>query len=398
MKEELLAALLELLASQFSHISKPLRKNLALLTVAFVSVLSTVRSANGRLSLAALARALPTRGSFHTREKRLHRFLANRRLDYQGMVSIMAPLVLSQRKGLCPIVVDQTKSGATQALLAAVPYGGRALPLACYTFEYPFNTLWPKSQNQLEHIFLLHTEEALPSEVQPVWVADRGYARAALLEQSETENRLYIIRARKGTVITFGGRRMKLHQLTAEPYTAIRYEDVSYHAQRQVLVDVVVYHDPNYEETWYLLVPPALRPRLSAEDVVSLYRERMQIEQSFRDFKTHLGMRGLKLHVDVAERMGRLLLSFLLAYMLCVMLGESPLGKMARDVFETPRRTPRHGTRRTLSALMIAMIMLSHSAWNIICTRFLIRILLYAKQNQSLPSLHLLSPCLAMPP
>jgi hypothetical protein len=175
--------------------------------------------------------------------------------------------------------------------------------------------------------------------VRAVWIADRGYARAALLEQSETERRLYIIRARKGTVITCCARRMKLHQLTAKPYEAIRYEDVNYHAQRQVLVDVVVYHDPHYEETWYLLVPPALRSRLSAEDVVSLYRERMQIEQSFRDFKTHLGMRGLKLHVDVAERMGRLLLSFLLAYMLCVMLGESPLGKMYLKRHAAPHAT-----------------------------------------------------------
>ena len=33
---------------------------------------------------------------------------------------------------------------------------------------------------------------------------------------------------------------------------------------------------------------------MSSDVVVALYRERMQIEQSFRDFKTHLGMRGLK--------------------------------------------------------------------------------------------------------
>ena len=131
MREKLLAALLELMASGFVPISKPLRKNLAVVTVAFVSVLASVRSGNGLLSLAALARALPTQGNFHTRKRRLHRFLANPRLDYQSMVSIMAPLFLSEPEGLCPVVVDQTKSGATQALVAAIPYEGRVLPLAC---------------------------------------------------------------------------------------------------------------------------------------------------------------------------------------------------------------------------------------------------------------------------
>ena len=89
----------------------------------------------------------------------------------------------------------------------------------------------------------------------------------------------------------------------------------------------------------------------------------MQIEQSFRDFKTHLGLRGLNLQVDIASRMGRLLLAFCLTYVLCILLGESPLGEKARQTFEIPRRTPRHGTRRTLSALSIAMILLSHPAW-----------------------------------
>jgi len=61
--------------------------------------------------------------------------------------------------------------------------------------------------------------------------------------------------------------------------------------------------------------------------------------------------------------MGRLLLAFCLAYILCVLLGESSLGQQARKGFEIPRHTARHGTRRTLSALSIAMLILSHPAW-----------------------------------
>jgi len=261
------------------------------------------------------------------------------------------------------VILDQTKSGSAQALLAAVPYAGRALPLACYTFVYPLTEPAIKSQNQLEHIFLLDTETSLPLGVIAVWIADRAYARSLLLQQSEQEQRPYIVRGRKETIITYQGRRMKLGQLHAPPRKALRYQNVLYHAHRKVPVDVIVYYDPTYQEPWYLLVPVAYRKLLETDLVVDLYRERMQIEQSFRDFKTHLGLRGLNLQTDIASRMGRLLLAFCLAYILCVLLGESSLGQQARRGFEIPRHTARHGTRRTLSALSIAMLILSHPAW-----------------------------------
>ena len=363
MNEELLGALSELMKVRFSGLSQPIRKNLVVLTFAFILVLSAVRSGQGRLSLAALARALPTQGTAHAREKRLHRFLKNPRLDFRTVTGSLATILLPPGKRFCPVILDQTKSGSAQALLAAIPYAGRSLPLACYTFAYPLTEPALKSQNQLEHIFLLDTEASLPPGVTAVWIADRAYARSLLLQQSEQEQRPYIVRGRKETIITYQERRMKLGQLHAPPRKALRYKNVLYHAHRRVPVDVIVYYDPTYAEPWYLLVPVAYRKFLETDLVVDLYRERMQIEQSFRDFKTHLGLRGLNLQIDIAPRMGRLLLAFCLAYVLCVLLGKSPLGEQARRGFEIPRRIPRHGTRRTLSALSIAMLILSHPAW-----------------------------------
>jgi hypothetical protein len=361
MNEELLKAISQLMDSRFLGLTKPIRKNLVVLTFAFILVLSAVRSGQGRLSLAALARALPTQGSAHTREKRLHRFLKNPRLDFRTVTGSLATMLLPPGKRFCPVILDQTKSGSAQALLAAIPYAGRSLPLACYTFAYPLTEATLKSQNQLEHIFLLDTEASLPPGIIAIWIADRAYARSLLLQQSE--QRPYIVRGRKGTIITYQGRRMRLGQLHAPLRKALRYKNVLYHAHRKVPVDVIVYYDPTYAEPWYLLVPVAYRKLLGTDLVVDLYRERMQIEQSFRDFKTHLGLRGLNLQIDIAPRMGRLLLAFCLAYILCVLLGESPLGKQAREAFEIPRHIPHHGTCRTLSALSIAMLILSHPAW-----------------------------------
>jgi hypothetical protein len=137
MNEELLGALSELMKVRFSGLKKPIRKNLVVLTFAFILVLSAVRSGQGRLSLAALARALPTQGTAHAREKRLHRFLKNPRLDFRTVTGSLATILLPPGKRFCPVILDQTKSGSAQALLAAIPYAGRSLPLACYTFASP---------------------------------------------------------------------------------------------------------------------------------------------------------------------------------------------------------------------------------------------------------------------
>jgi hypothetical protein len=50
MNEELLKALSQLMDSRFSALTKPIRKNLVVLTSAFILVLSAVRSGQGRLS------------------------------------------------------------------------------------------------------------------------------------------------------------------------------------------------------------------------------------------------------------------------------------------------------------------------------------------------------------
>jgi hypothetical protein len=381
MNEELLGVLGQLMEVRFSGLAKPIRKNLVALSFAFLLVLSALRSGQGRLSLAALARALPTEGTAHAREKRLHRFLKNPRLDFRTVTDSLATILLSPGKRFCPVILDQTNSGSAQALLAAVPYAGRALPLGCYTFAYPLTEPALKSQNQLEHIFLLDMEASLPPGLMAVWIGDRAYARSLFLQQNEEEKRPYILRGRRETLITYQGRRMKLGQLQAPLRKAVRHENVLYHSYRNVPVDVIVYYDPAYEEPWHLLAPVGYRKLLATELVVDLYRERMQIEQSFRDFKTHLGLRGLNLQIDIAPRMGRLLLAFCLAYVLCVLLGDSPLGEQARSHFEIPRRTPRHGTRRTLSALTMAMLILSHPAWVERTIALLLNILLKAAQR-----------------
>jgi len=352
------------LCGSFQCLRRTVQKNLAVLTVTFLQVLGAARGGNGRLSLGMLFRVLPTSGTAHAREKRLRRFLENRRLDPRGVTDGLARLIFGRRgRGLWPILFDQTKSGATQALLAGVPFEGRALPLAVYTFDYPWQEATARSQNRLEEIFLLDVESALPVGARGVFIGDRGYARAALFRHCGQQGRLFVIRGRSGTRVEHAGRTCKLGELRCGRDRPRRYRGVLYQASLRVPVDIVAFHDPTFQEPWWLVVPPNSEAILPTETVVALYRERMQIEHSFRDFKTHLGLRGLQLQVRVAERTGRLLLAFCIAYCLALVLGATPEAQRARRDLEIPRHRPRHGTCRTLSVLSLAMQMLAHPRW-----------------------------------
>jgi hypothetical protein len=56
------------------------------------------------------------------------------------------------------------------------------------------------------------------------------------------------------------GPELQVAELLGEDRRAIRYPRVLYQARERVPVDVVVYHDPEFQEPWWLLVPSQSRP------------------------------------------------------------------------------------------------------------------------------------------
>jgi hypothetical protein len=188
---------------------------------------------------------------------------------------------------------------------------------------------------------------------------DRGYARASLLKQLRTLSIPFVLRGRSNTIVRVGNRRLSLGRLARRLGQARRYANAAYQDSSQEPVDVVVFHDPQFKEPWFLLVPAGSRAQLPTDDVVELYRERMHIELTFRDWKTHLGVRGLRLEVDAPARLGRLLLALSIAYILAVLLGAGEIAQRVRAYCEVLRSKPRHGTRRRLGALSIGILALS---------------------------------------
>ena len=339
------------------------RRNLAVVTVAVVCTLVAVRGGNGKLSLSALARCLGTSDIQKSRYKRLGRFLNCKHFCAQSMIPALVNLVLGSRrwrrpKGetLVPILVDQTDIGGTPTIMAGVVHRGRVLPIGFTCVEY---SLLRRSLNTIETAFLTLIAASLPKGTQAIFTADRAYGRYQLIQALNQLGQLYVLRCKNKVVLWQDGKKMFPKDFQAPLNVPVRYANLRYRKHGKEPVDLIVYHGSGFQETWYLLVPAGSEKILPTKKVVEIYRSRMRIEQGFRDWKTHLGVRGLKLESNRAVRMERLLLALALAYISLLVLGSHEWVQSQRLRFETLRRKPRHGTRRTLSVLSHAMLFLA---------------------------------------
>lgn len=359
-QNELLPLLQQLLDTHFRPLRRTVRKNLARLTAAFLRLAASVRFGYGGLHLAAVARLLPQGTTFKSNYKWLGRFLRCRSFDPTSLAECMLSLILGRQPAPWTlVVVDQTTLGDVEVLNAAIPLEGRAVPVAWASFQYPWTTTQPLSQNLLERYLVAWLAEAAPPETRLLLVLDRGYARVALVRELNATGQPYIVRGKADVIIQLerDGRRQRLSLGRLPHRTGVpkRYRHVLYHGSQQEPVDVVVYRGPGFQSAWFLIVPPDSESWLPTEQVVALYRQRMQIEHCFRDWKSHLGLRGLRLRIDKPERLLRLLMGFTLAYLLTLLLGEQPEAAQWRACWEHPRASPRHGTARMLSVLSLAL-------------------------------------------
>ncbi|MFA6034789.1 MAG: transposase [Myxococcota bacterium] len=331
--------------------------NISIMAVAMLTLWRGARSGNGKITLCALARTMPLDVNEKHREKRLYRLLRNKHLEGPEMTPFLVLMALGHNPSpWVPIVVDQTTINGVETIMAGVLVARRVLPVAfcCFTYEEIF-----KSQNSLEYGLVKMVAASLPHGCKPLFVMDRGYGRVAMFQELKKLGIPYLIRTRRKVTVTIGEKKKLVGRLYRKNGMPRRYENILYHGEQKEPVDLVVYHDPEFKEPWYLVVPPNSEELLSTGDVVALYRDRMHIELTFRDWKTHLGLRGLRLEADKAMRLSRLLLALTAAYILAVLMGAVAAAKIVRQRCEVLRRTPRHGTRRRLSALSVGILMLS---------------------------------------
>ncbi len=355
-EDDLLRKLLYLLFRYRGIVRITILKNIALLTHSLLTLFQGARGGNGWLSQAAVARCLPLEIGPKGRQLRLYRFLTNPKLVPETLIPLHVALVcgLQSVRQRLPMIFDQTTIRGIPTLLMGLVFEGRVLPVAFSCFTY--RTI-QKSQNILEHALIVAVMSCFPVESRPLLIMDRGYARVTLLQHLLQEGIPFLVRAKKNVLVYYQGQAKALNRFCAKT-GKIQCYSVLYHSKKKIPLRLIIFRGKGYQETWYLLIPREIP--LSPKEIVDLYARRMSIEQGFRDWKTHLGVRGLVFYCEnPAPRLTRLLLAFSLSYLLCLALGASGDAPAVRAFVEIPRRKPRHGTRRTLSSLSIGILRVS---------------------------------------
>jgi len=282
-----------LIGTYFPRLRRTVRKNLTRLTCAFLRLAVSVRFGYGGRHLTSVARVLPEGKKFKSSYKWLGRFLRCKYFDPSSLAGCLFALILGKAPPPWVIVLlDQTTVDGVEVVNAALPFQGRAVPVAWVDFEYPGKTLTPPSPSTIERYLLTWLQEAAPAGVRLLLVFDRGYARVELIKDLNHSRQPFIIRARRKVIVQaeVRGRRQRLSlgRLSERSGRAIHYRHVLYHSQKAEPVDVIVYRERGFEEPWFLIVPPDSEAWLPTEVVVRLYGQRMQIEHCFWDWKSHV--------------------------------------------------------------------------------------------------------------
>jgi hypothetical protein len=262
-----------------------------------------------RLILMEMARAWPGAQRVRAPLKRLDRLLSNRHLaqERECLYASMTRWLIRQPHPLILIDWSDLHEDCRWHLLrASIPISGRAFTVLEMVFAQSLYGS-PRAEKQ----FLRRLHALLPAQVRPILVSDAGF-RTPWLRLVRKYGWYYVGRLRGHThlQLTAHGEwfdNRQLHRRASR--TAQRLEDVKLVVSQPWQLDLVLYRKApqgrvrlsvrnatrsrritslqaqrRESEPWLLVVSPELR-HLSAQQVVSIYSKRMQIEQSFRDLK-----------------------------------------------------------------------------------------------------------------
>lgn len=224
--------------------------------------------------------------------KRLWRFLANPRFCdtaiTEGLVIWIWPRIQQWR--YIPVSIDWTHNERRYpwcTLAASISLGGRGLPLlmASYRKADYENHL---SRNHCEEAFIDRLLSLLPSDPRLVILADRGFARASLLQRLQDKGVAFILRVPRNVRVRSRDYNGLLGDLVVANGEGYSLGPTEYRDKASVeLPQLVVAREEQplgQPDPWFL----ATNLNARAATVARLYARRMIIEQDFREAKSRL--------------------------------------------------------------------------------------------------------------
>jgi hypothetical protein len=193
-------------------------------------------------------------------------------------------------------------------LLLATPFHGRAIPCEFVSYSSKIIQQEATSRNRYHFQAFSKLKELLGDK--PL-VLDREFSYLELLENLVTEKVNFVIRLNtKASIFDQAGQPVALSVAKGE--TRI-LNKVFY--KGKVFVNLVgIWHKGFSQPMWVMT-------NLDAQQALTIYFQRMKIEEAFRDMKRFFGLEKLmNKHRDQMEKMLALLL---IAYTICLWLGEA---------------------------------------------------------------------------
>jgi len=178
-----------------------------------------------------------------------------------------------------------------------------------------------QNRARYEDQLLTRLKMVLPSDVQVIVLADRGFADRKFFRFLDEELGFqYIIRIKSTITITHKNIKKKAGEWLKPDGSSLNLKDIFITKDNYPAKQFVAVKDKGMKDAWFLVSNTGLK----GSDVIKHYGKRWKIEPFFRDLKD--GRYGLGLeetHIKSCARRDRLMLILALSYLLLVVLGEA---------------------------------------------------------------------------
>lgn len=333
-------------------------------------------STSHRLTVTGIGRALHSPALTKHNIKRIDRLVGNGQLATEGtqLYGVIARWLLGNLEH--PVIIvdwsDLTADRNWHLLRASTPVGGRTLTL--YEEVHPQKRY---ASPRVHRAFLRKLQTLLPAGARPIVVTDAGF-RSTWFKLVDKLNWDWVGRVRNRDLYQPAGTadwlpcKALYAAATTQPKTLGDVLLVRNHPfpctlhlvkkPKQGRTKKSVFGQPvrskhsnknaqREREPWLIATSAGLKDR-SAKQVMALYRQRMQIEEGFRDIKSERYGLGLSASLTrIPERLRVLLLIGALALLVLWLIGSAALQQKLERQFQS--NTVR--TRRVLSTIYLGM-------------------------------------------
>jgi hypothetical protein len=292
-----------------------------------------------------IAAALPSpRGSVKGAVQRLSRWLSRSSFLTAELLPLVAGAALSQcGGGPLLLLIDRTEWQHANYLCAAVPFRGRALPVAFLLLDGPKAT----HAEELRQL-LIQVAAVLPAGRPVVVVADREFGNIPAIKVIRSFGWQFCLRFKQDTwLFDAQGRQWQARGAFPPPGGRRAWSELAVTLQRYGPLQVVIYWHQGEQEPWILVSD------LPAGQLVLSYRRRMRIDEMFSDLK----QRGFDLEATrlrAPQRLRQLMGLLCLTYLWLLLAAAVAVRRGWRRLVDPAKK-------RALSYLQIALRLVKHS-------------------------------------